>query len=213
MGNNNQIKYPKQHPILRNMFACIMTIIFVVPLLVTLIGFGVKKVNDQENIKTETTIGEILHYYIDTDRNGNANYYNTEVSYNIDGVQYSKEIRTRYYVADEGNKVVLYYAKGNPFSVVFTVQEYDFGLDKKIKLFTTLSTLCIIYFIYKAYDDADNYSRQIMMAQQNQGLMTNGGFGNNGFNGGSFGSGMNNGGFGTGSGGFGNGMNNNGGML
>lgn len=198
MGNNGQIKYPKQHPVLRNMFACIMTIMFIVPLLVTLIGFGVKKVNDQENIKTETTVGEILHYYVDTDRNGNANYYTTEVSYNIDGIQYSKEIKTRYYVADAGNKVVLYYAKGNPFSVVFTVQEYDFNLEMKLKTFTGLSTLCIALFIYKAYDDADNYNRQIMMLQSNN-MPNNGGFYpqqiNNGFNSGTnntFGSGINN---------------------
>ena len=204
MGNNNvKIKYPKQHPILRNMFACFMTIVFIVPLLVTLIGFGVKKVNNQENIKTETTIGEILHYYVDTDRNGNANYYTTEVSYNIDGIQYSKNIKTRYYVADAGNKVVLYYAKGNPFSVVFTVQEYDFGIEMKIKTFMTLSGLFIALFIYKAYSDAERYSNQLAMMHNGMISMNNGmgtqypqQMNNNnaiGMNNG-FGNGMNNGG-------------------
>ena len=193
MGNST-VKYPKQHPILRNMFACLMTIIFVLPLLVTLIGFGVKKVNDRENIKTETTVGEILHYYVDTDRNGNANYYNTEVSYVIDDITYSKSIRTRYYVADKGAKVVLYYAKGNPFSVVFTVQEYDFGLDMKLKTFLSLTYLTIALFIYKAYTDSSRYQNMITMAQCNNAGISSG-FNNqyNNINQSNFGGNMNNG--------------------
>lgn len=156
MGSN-QIKMPREHPILRNIAYCIICIGILTPLIIYLLGIGASWLNNMDKDKTEESIAQIVSYRVDTSSNGDSLWYYTDISYNINNKNYEKTLKTRYFVAEVGEIIKIYYEKGNPASASATKDTYNITLLDKLKIFKLSSVLCIVVFTFKAFSDAKIY--------------------------------------------------------
>lgn len=154
-----QIKMPREHPILRNIFLFIFCALIVAPMA---LGFIIKiaDVKNAETVsKTEQTIGEILNYNVITDSKGNAIYYNTTIEYTINKTTRHKVFQTNFYVADPGQYVLMFYAKGNPDGADIIKESNSYNNLDKLRIYMTIVVLIGIAIMIKCYND-------IIQAQQ-----------------------------------------------
>lgn len=173
MNNKNQIKIPKEHPILRNVFMCIFCLIIVAPILLSFVSKAVDLKNRQSAVKSEETVGQIIDYTLRTDSKGNTIDFNTTIEYNIDGFNYNKVFTTSYYIAEKGQYVKMYYEKGNPYSADVTKQPTQFDLKAKMNVYSLICMCMILFFTYNAYKDLGKAREREMMWAQSQYIMQN----------------------------------------
>lgn len=174
MNKVNKVNMPKEHPILRNVFACIFCLLVVAPIIIALLGRAVDYKNSKSLVLSEETVGQVLEYTLITDKDGNTLEFNTTVIYEVDGIQYSKVYKTDYYVAEGGQFIKMYYEKGNPYSASVTKEETNFGLKAKTDLYTLICMVMILFFSFNAYQDVIKAKQRQIMWAQTQMMMQNG---------------------------------------
>lgn len=165
---NNNVKVPKEHPIINAIMLFILIVLIVNPLIIWFISKAVNIKNEDTIAKNQETIGEILEYNVITDSRGTAIQYNTKIKYDIDNVTYMKLFQTTYYIANTGQKVKMYYTKGNPYSVdvVYTIDK--FGVTDKIRVYMGLTALAFMICIFKAYVDVIKYRERQRIDEKRQ---------------------------------------------
>lgn len=168
MNKSNQINVPKEHPILRNVFMCIFCLLVVAPILINLLGKAVDYKNSKDVIKSEETVGQVLEYTLITDSNGETVNFNTTIEYKLDGYTYSKVFKTRYYIANKGEYVKMYYEKGNPYSADVVKEDNKLDLQQKMNLYSLMCMIIILLFSVNAFNDLNKARERRMMLAQNQ---------------------------------------------
>lgn len=179
MKKANQINVPKEHPILRNIFMCIFCLLVVAPILINLIDKAFDFRQSQQAVKSEETVGQILEYTLITDSEGETVNFNTTIEYTLDGYTYSKIFKTRYYIAEKGEFVKMYYEKGNPYSADVVKESDLFDLEQKMNVYSMLCMIMVLLFSINAYNDSVKARERQVMLAQNQYMIQNGVIPNN----------------------------------
>ena len=156
---------------------CIFCLLVVAPIMINLLGKAVDYKNSKEVVKSEEAVGHVLEYTLITDSKGETINFNTTIEYELDGYTYSKVFVTRYYIADKGEYVKMYYEKGNPYSADVVKKDNKFSLQQKMNVYSLICMLMILFFSVNTYNDMMKARERRMMLAQGQyniQLMNNG---------------------------------------